>query len=339
MRRFTLLLAALALLLMVAQAPAQAQGEKITLGYLPVITYATFFVGIERGYFADEGIEIELVPLPAGGGDSIVQLAAGNLDVAATGAGATLWNAIALGFPVKIVAPLHTERPPLATPLVISAKRTDEIKSAADLRGKKIAINNVGSAVEYWVYSALRREGVSMDEVTIVSMPFPQMAAALDAEAIDAAVITEPLATLGRDQGLLAFLSDDFIDGITVTYVFMGETMLKERRPVAEAFMRAYLRAARDLQGEIDESLAAIIEKYTNVPAPVVIRMNRQYYDPNGVIPIADLEEVQRYFKSRGLLEYAELLDVPALVDTSLVDAALEVIGEYQPEPAATPAN
>lgn len=88
MRRFTLLLAALALLLMVAQAPAQAQSEKITLGYLPVITYATFFVGIERGYFADEGIEIELVPLPAGGGDSIVQLAAGNLDVAATGAGA-----------------------------------------------------------------------------------------------------------------------------------------------------------------------------------------------------------------------------------------------------------
>lgn len=104
--------------------------------------------------------------------------------------------------------------------------------------------------MEYWVYSALRREGVNMDEVTIVSMPFPQMAAALDAEAIDAAVITEPLATLGRDQGLLAFLSDDFIDGITVTYVFMGETMLKERRPVAEAFMRAYLRAARDLQGE-----------------------------------------------------------------------------------------
>ncbi|PJF31362.1 MAG: hypothetical protein CUN51_03250 [Candidatus Thermofonsia Clade 1 bacterium] len=339
MRRLVMVFAALALLLTVAQVPAQAQSEKIRLGFLPVITYATFFVGIERGYFADEGIEIELVPLPAGGGDSIVQLAAGNLDVAATGAGATLWNAIALGFPVKIVAPLHTERPPLATPLVISAKRVDEIKSAADLRGKRIAINNVGSAVEYWVYAALQRGGVSMDEVTIVPMPFPQMAAALDAEAIDAAVITEPLATLGRDQGLLALLADDFIDGITVTYVFMGEAMLTERRPVAEAFMRAYLRAARDLQGEIDESLAAIIEKYTNVPAPVIMRMNRQYYDPNGVIPIADLEEVQRYFKSRGLLEYAELLDVPSLVDTSLVDAALKVIGEYQPEPAATPAN
>ncbi|MFQ3535748.1 MAG: ABC transporter substrate-binding protein [Aggregatilineales bacterium] len=339
MRRLALMFAVLALLLMAVQLPVQAQSETVRLGYLPVITYATFFVGIERGYFAEEGIEIELVPLPAGGGDSIVQLAAGNLDVAATGAGATLWNAIALGLPVKIVAPLHTERPPLATPLVISAKRVDEIKSPADLRGKQIAINNVGSAVEYWVYAALQRSGVSMDEVTIVSMPFPQMAAALDAGAIDAAVLTEPLATLGRDQGLLAFLADDFIDGITVTYVFMGQAMLTERRPVAEAFMRAYLRAARDLQGEIDESLAAIIEKYTNVPAPIVMRMNRQYYDPNGVIPIADLEEVQRYFQSRGLLEYTELLDVPALVDTSLVDAALEAIGEYQPEPAATPAN
>jgi len=339
MRRLLLILALVALSLSFAQPSAYAQSEKVRLGYIPVITYATFFVGVERGYFAEEGIEIELVPLPAGGGDSIVQLAAGNLDVAATGAGAALWNAIALGFPVKIVAPLHTERPPLATPLVISAKRTDEIKSVADLRGKKIAINNVGSAVEYWVYAALQRGGVSMDEVTTVPMPFPQMAAALDAGAIDAAVITEPLATLGRDQGLLAFLADDFIDGITVTYVFMGEAMLKERRPVAEAFMRAYLRAARDLQGEIDESLAAIIEKYTNVPAPVVQRMNRQYYDPNGVIPIADLEEVQRYFKSRGLLEYPELLNVPELVDTSLVEAALKAIGEYKPEPTATPTS
>jgi hypothetical protein len=67
--------------------------------------------------------------------------------------------------------------------------------------------------------------------------------------------------------------------------------------------------------------------------------MNRQYYDPNGVIPVADLEEVQRYFKSRGLLEYAELLDVPALVDTSLVEAALKVIGEYKPTPTATPTS
>jgi hypothetical protein len=67
--------------------------------------------------------------------------------------------------------------------------------------------------------------------------------------------------------------------------------------------------------------------------------MNRQYYDPNGVIPVADLEEVQRYFKSRGLLEYPELLNVPELVDTSLVEAALKAIGEYKPEPTATPTS
>ncbi|MCE7946695.1 MAG: ABC transporter substrate-binding protein [Chloroflexi bacterium CFX4] len=339
MKRLLLSVFVAALAALMVQPPVHAQTEKVRLGYLPVITYATFFIGIERGYFAEEGIEIDLLPLPSGGGDSIVQLAAGNLDIAATGAGAALWNAIALGFPVKIVAPLHTERPPLATPLVIAAKRADQIKSVADLKGGKIAINGVGSAVEYWVYAALKREGISMDEVTTVAMPFPQMAAALDAGAVDAAVITEPLATLGRDQGLLTVLADDFIDGITVTYVFMSESMLTERRAVAEAFMRAYLRAARDLQGEIDESTASIIEKYTNVPAPVVLRMNRQYYDPNGVIPVADLEEVQRYFKGRGLLEYADLLEVPALIDGTLVESALAAIGEYVPAPAATPDN
>lgn len=184
-----------------ASAAAHAQTPtKLKLGYLPVVIYAPIFVGIERGYFAAEGIEIELVSLPSGGADSIVQLAAGNFDLAVTGAGAALWNALAQGLGVKIIAPLHTERPPLATPLVISAARVDEIKRVADLKGKKIAVNGVGSAIEYWVYSALKRDGLSIADVELVAMPFPQMAPALESRAIDAAVITDPLATLAKDQ-------------------------------------------------------------------------------------------------------------------------------------------
>lgn len=336
--RVVLLFAVCAALILGAGARTQAQDNTIRLGYIPVVIYGPIFVGVERGYFAEEGANVELIPVPAGGGDSIIQLAAGNFDAAATGAGATLFNAANQGLEFRIVAPLHTERPPLATPLVISAKRTDEIKSVADLKGKKIAINITGSAIEYWVYSALKKAGLGMNDVTLTAMPFPQMPAALEAGAIDAAVITDPLATLARDQGLVAFLADDYIDGITVTYVFMGLPLLKDRPQVAEAFMRGYLRAARDLQGDgwLNEETARMIEKYTKVPADVIMRMNRPYFDPNGVIPLADLEEVQRYFLSRGELEYKEPLDIAKYIDSSLVEKAVGALGSYA-APTAEP--
>ncbi|MBE2194955.1 MAG: ABC transporter substrate-binding protein [Anaerolinea sp.] len=313
--------------------PVQAQDDqdnKIRLGFIPVVIYAPIFVAQERGYFTEEGVAVEMIPVPAGGGDSVIQLAAGNFDVAATGAGAPLWNAAYQGLGFKIVAPLHTERPPLSTPLVISAKRTEEIKTIVDLKGKTIAINNTGSAIEYWVYAALKKGGLRMDEVNISAMPFPQMPAALEAGAIDAAVITDPLATLAVQQGTVAVLADDYIDGITVTYVFMGLPLLEERPAMAEGFIRGYLRGARDLQGDgwLNEDTAKIIEKYTQVPVPAILNMNRPYFDPNGVIPVPDLEEVQRYFLSRGTLEYKEALDVSTFIDDSLMKKAVETLGE-----------
>src|SRR6266566_5547273 len=89
---------------------------RVRLGYVPVMVYAPLFVAIERGYFAQEGIEASLTPVQ-GGSDSVVQLASGNFDVAAGGVGAGLFNAVSWGVKFKIVAPMHSERPPLTSPL------------------------------------------------------------------------------------------------------------------------------------------------------------------------------------------------------------------------------
>jgi NitT/TauT family transport system substrate-binding protein len=319
---------------------AAQENRTVRIGYVPVMIYAPLYIAIERGYFAAENITVELTPLQ-GGSDSVVQLAAGNFDAAVGGVGAGLLNAANLGLEFRIVAPMHTERPPIASPLVISAKRTAELKSVADLKGKTVSINATGAATEYWVYLALSKAGLTMQDITLTAVAFRDVPSALESGAIDAAILGEPFATLQKDQGTVAVLADDFVDGITVTYLYMGLPLLNERPEVAEGFVRAYLRALRDLddEGWLNEETAAIIEKYTNVPADVVLRANRPYYDPNGTIPLADLEELQRYFLERGVLEYTEPIDLKPFIDTSLVEKAVEVLGEYAPKPAATPAN
>jgi NitT/TauT family transport system substrate-binding protein len=325
-------LLALTLTLIFSISPAVAHTNKqvVRMGYVPVMIFAPLYIATERGYFADEGIDVQLTPLQ-GGADSVVQIAAGNFDAAVGGVGAGLLNAASQGLEFKIVAPMHTERPPIASPLVIAADRADEIKRVADLKGKKVSINATGAATEYWVYLALQKAGLTMNDITLTTVAFKDVPLALQSRAVDASILGEPLTTLQKDQGTIKVLADDFVDGITVTYLYMGLPLLKDRPQVAEGLVRAYLRALRDLDqaGWLNKETAAIIEKYTKVPADVVLRSNRPYYDPNGTIPLKDLEELQRYFLSRGELEYKDPVDLSKFVDTSLVEKAVKSLGPY----------
>ena len=83
-------------------------------------------------------------------------------------------------------------------------------------------------------------------------------------------------------------------------------------------------------------AIAAIIEKYTKVPAATVETASHAYYDPNGAIPLADIQTLQTYFLSRGELDYKTAVDLTPYVDTTLVTEALKTLGVYAPPYAAT---
>ncbi|MDW8327938.1 MAG: ABC transporter substrate-binding protein [Anaerolineales bacterium] len=307
------------------QAPAPAP-VTLRTGYIPVIFYAPLYLAIERGYFAAEGITLELTPIQSGN-DAIVQLAAGNFDVALGGANAGLFNAVHKGLKFQIVAPLHSERPPLTTPLIISAKN-DTIKTVADLKGKKVAVNALGAGTEYWLNEALKTGGLTMADIQLEAIPFANIAAALDSGQIDAAVMSEPFVTTAIDKGLVKILKNDYINGFTATYVFMS-ALATERPEVARGFLRAYIKACRELQGDyMTDELAGILEKYTKVPADVAKRLPLPQFNPDAKVPLADLEALQKYFMGRGLLDYSEPLDLTTLVNTKLAEEAARDLGK-----------
>ncbi|MCB0114216.1 MAG: ABC transporter substrate-binding protein [Caldilineaceae bacterium] len=317
-----------------ATAPAEEEVAAaltvVRVGYIPVTIYAPLYVADAKGYLAEEGIDIELMPVQ-GGSDNVVQVGAGNFDVAGGGISAGMWNAADRGIEFEIALPLHAERPPLTTPLVVSKTRFDngEITSVADLAGKKVAVNATGAATEYWLEKALEQGDLTLDDVELTSVGFREVAAALENGSLDAGMLGEPLTTLAEDQGLIHRLTDDFLSDFTVTVVYYNKDWASANPELADGFAKAFLRGARDLVGDawFDAENLAIIEEYTGVPADVVGRASRSYHDPNGDVPAEDLMILQQFFMDRGTLNYDELIDVEQYINRSYAEKAVEELG------------
>jgi NitT/TauT family transport system substrate-binding protein len=309
-------------------APATAT---VRVGYVPVLIYGPLFIAIEKGYFREAGIESVLTPL-VGGSDIITQTVAGNFEVGLGGMGAAALNAAKRNLDFRIVASHHSESPRLATPLVVAKRKKDDgtFKSAADLKGKKVAVNARGSASEYWLNAALGKAGLTIKDVELQYLPFDQVAAALDSGALDGSLLGEPLATLAEQKGLIARLSDDFLTDAQGTVIFYNLKWARAEPQVGERWLTAWLRGARDLQGDgyRQEANAAIIEKFTKVPKEVVAAASSPRHNPNGRLNLADMQAQQEFFLKTGSLTFTDLIDLTTIIDTSFADKAVGRLGE-----------
>lgn len=310
--------------------PFTGETTEVTFGYVPVSIFAPVFIAKEKGYFAEQGLDVTLQPLP-GGSDMVALTATGEFDAGIGGAGPAFWNAIDAGLPLTVIAPGHAEGNPVATPLMISkdACESGAIAGVADLKGKKVSVNARG-ATEYWLSQALGTAGLTMDDIELQTLAFPDAVAALGSGAIDAAMVGEPLATAAEQQGLAVRLLSDFpVQDVQPTIIFGNARFLEKNPEAASALVAGYLKASREMMagGFADPANLAIIEQYTGVPAALVAAAVRPVYSTDGAIDLEGLQKLQAFFRERGQLEYDDDLDPATFVDTRYVDAALAALG------------
>jgi NitT/TauT family transport system substrate-binding protein len=326
-----------------ATQPHQGDIVEVKVGTVPVMIFAPLFVADAKGYFADENLVVEILRNP-GGSEPLAPLATGELDVVMGGAGAGLFNYAQRNLDLnddpgfRIVAGVHSEADPLTSPLVVSAERFEsgEITSVADLAGGRVAINAPGAATEYWMAQALAAEDLTLEDVELVAVSFPDVAAALNsdsADRIDAAILGEPLVSFAEQEGLVVRLSEDFVDGFQATFLYMSNDFIENNREAAVGFIRAYVRAVRDLDDNeawASDETAAILEEYTQVPAAINQTASRPYFPINGEVDIDDLSTLQDYFLEKGDLAYEEPLDIEVMVDDSLLEEVIADIGAIE---------
>ncbi len=309
----------------------------IKVGYGPFIGYAPFFVAAEKGYFAEQGLEVELERLDTA---AFVAMNTGDLDAAGLGVNTALFNGIHQGLDLRVVSALGSEPPGYnGVPMLVRKDLFDsgEITEPADLEGRKVAVNVERGVNEFLVSEVLAKADLTVDDVDLVVLDFPDMPAAFANKAVDAACLPFPLAGQALGEGFAVVL----IPGDKVTYwptngvVGFGKRFLDPaNREVAVRFMIAFLKGSRDVyqDGWTSDENAAIINQYTNVPIPTIQKGASFYFEPNGRIYRPGTEKVQAWFVARGYTDFSEPLPLDQVIDESFLEEALERIGEVEAE-------
>ncbi|MBI2533104.1 MAG: ABC transporter substrate-binding protein [Deltaproteobacteria bacterium] len=286
-----------------------AQLETVKLGDLAAISNAAVYIAIEKGLFKEQGVFTDITNF-ASAAKQVPALVAGELEVSVGSASAGLFNAVAQQAPFRIVADKGQARADFGFSLLTVRKDlvdSGQVKTFKDLKGKKIAILAKGNIQHYLVGKMAEEVGLTINDVDLTFLGAPNQVTAFETKAIDAAYAVEPWPARFAERGVaVRFRTPDQVKGlgpVQVGVIIYSGKFIKERRPVAQRWMNAYLKAAElfHKNGTKDPEIAAILDKYTKVPAKVIQTAIPPYQDPNGRPLVENLADQAQWFARNGM--------------------------------------
>jgi len=240
-KRFaTLLMTAIALMLYRTESAFAAEGSgnltRVRMGLAARSTTSMpFFVAKERGFFREEGLEVELIVMQA---IQTIQATLGKSTQFASATGSAVSSAVR-GADIKVILAV-TDRP--SFDLIVQPN----ITSVQQLRGKKIGTGGVGSLAEILARQILIAHGVRPEEVTILATgPSHVTYLSLKAKVIDAAPLQMPLTFTAQDEGYRKLVDAGSVYRSVQGGLATTKSLLSEQPELVTKVVRAMLRAIR----------------------------------------------------------------------------------------------
>lgn len=303
---------------------------RINLGLLRLTSSAPLFIAMEKGYFTEQGLEVDIKWFDAAH-PIAVATASSQIDVGATGITASLFNMAASGQNLAIVADKGREEKGYSSSalLVTADNYQNGIRTLADLKGKRIGITQKGSTFHYMLGRMLETQNLSLNDVEVIPLnKLSAVMAALESKQIDGAILNEPNITKVQNAGYGKLIAQvgDYIPYQTSAIFYSPEFLKNEAAGIK--FMQAYAKACnyyyeaavvkKDAQ-KTDEVIK-IISKYVNAPAED-IRAGLPYIDKNGQLLKEDITTQINWYQANGMLNGQ--LTADKVVNTTFLDKAL----------------
>ena len=256
-----------------AAQPAAEEGmagdPDLRIGVLPVLNALPAYIAQDAGYFAEEGIQVD-IRIFLSAKELSDEVIAGGMD----GLQADLITALRInegGGDVRTLRHIGITNQPFVQ-LVVA--QDSGIESLADLAGARIAISE-NTVIEYLTDSFLASTGLSAGDVDYVEIPkLVERYNAILRGLIDAATLPQPFATIALSYGASALIDDSVMEYVPEA-LSMRTDVLAEKGEVVGAFLRAYERAVATLNamaGDNDQYLA-LADAVNSKPDSVVQSM------------------------------------------------------------------
>ena len=338
MKKILALLMALCLLVLSAgcggsdaKKDAPKEKTKVSLGMLRLTSSAPLFIAMDKGFFAEEGIDIDAQWFDAAH-PIAVSTASSKVDVGATGITASLYNMAANGQKLGIVADKGREQKGYSSSALLIA--TDEynagVKTLKDIKGKRIGITQKGSTFHYMLGRMLESQGMSLNDVEIVPLnKLSAVMAALESKQIDGCILNEPNITKVQKAGYgkLVVQVGDVIPYQTSAIFYSPVFMNK--KDVAVRFMRAYNKACNYYyEAAVEkkdpkklEEVVNIVAKYVKAPAED-IKAGLPYIDKDGKLLVSDIDTQIKWYTANKMI--SGKLEAKDVANTSFLEEALK---------------
>jgi NitT/TauT family transport system substrate-binding protein len=250
-RKFVLIVVGMALALSACGSPANGSGEltKISLpmGYIPNIQFAPLYVAIEKGYFREAGIDLELDYKFET--DGVALVGAGDLPLAVV-SGEQVLLARAQGLPVTYVAAWYQEYP-----VSIVAKSELGIVIPQDLTGKKVGLPGLFGANYVGLRALLFEAKMSESDVTLDSIGFNQveLLATGEQDIIVGYTANEPIQLRARGIPVTEIRVGDYVH-LASNGILASEKVISENPDLVRSFVGAFLKGLADTIADPEEA-------------------------------------------------------------------------------------
>lgn len=247
---------------------------RFTLGMIPVAHFSTMYLAQQEGIFQSEGlsIEMQIIQNAAAMVPSVIngQLAIG------TGSGTPFLNAVSRNVPIRIAAPAcNNPATPEEDTLAVVVAEDSQIQTIADLAGKTVALNAIGSQPHIAIEKMFNDLGPDLENINYAPMPMADSIAAVHQGRVEAAAIAEPFVTIAEQEGLrhLSAVYSLAFEGSGVESVFYAaEEVIEARRDEFDAFSRATIKA-NQMANDDPQLAQSILTKYLDMDPEVAASM------------------------------------------------------------------
>ena len=328
------------------QAPApQPSGKKLVVGTMPLTVGVPVQYAFEKGYYKDEGLDVEIVIFPTGAPINEAY-AANQIDVAVSGLASVF--SLALG-KTRWIGEINTTggigiyaRPD--SPVVQVKGNVDgypEIYGSAELvKGMKI-LGPLGTVSQFNAMKYVEKFGLSTSDYEQVHMEYGPAYQAFVAGEGDAVALNPPFTFQAEAAGYPCIASFEDATGVSlVDGIFTSEKVATERHEDIVRFIRATYKACAELQDEatryeismrwFNENGKEYDENALRSEMAVREYIDADFMSKPGYVYGKGMLEIADFFTSDGKIESASLANVPASFDPSFIQEALEIQFEVQ---------